>query len=691
MAKQALQKGSSEEEVFELDKDERWHARLAEARARRAIALRDKANSEEPPKARTKPWEEDGAFEPVQPQYEQPNVSDRLDFSDRVDTLRRTLEPHETETARTESEDDNPSGDVAPPSVPEKTKAQAPGSAVARKYVERLPGDFQPAKPYVPPFVPGADARASKPNPDLDEDTLARINAATMLPEPVDESTVAAEPVVKARRERHRRGVPALLLAGVCLLAILPFSTRVMPLVKGPVAYSDAAAPGLAMVPALGITAPMAEFPRLTDAGEWMSPFVPRAFQPVALALAPLQQREVAPLPAVAAEGVGSGDLGWSTMNQPSVWLSLAAPVEPHADLQPEINLAPTSITAPPTRGESVAETKAEPGPEPIATPTVAGAPELAILPVHINGPEIVASGRVAELAALDVPAQIAEPEVLTDPAPSAAPISDAENSEFIAAAPSDLRVTIFVPSAVGENAAMEISDDIVARGHEVSRINLVDLSIRQRNLRFFHETDRAEAERLAEAYGALLRDFTSFQPRPDEGTIEIWLAGRPLQQISRSAPVQKAAPAPEPTQRIIVVKRRQSFLERLFGGHVDSGQTGSDDGDSRSVLAVRPTVPEALGITVEIGTSEFGTGAAGESTEDSPIGTAPDSSDTNGGETGSTSGTDADSGADGSDGGPTDTASSSDDGADSDASSDGGDSSTDSGNSGRGGGSKKI
>jgi|GEM_PF-6686508 len=46
--------------VFELDKDERWQARLDEARARREVALREKAAGIAR-KPRPKPWEIEGS------------------------------------------------------------------------------------------------------------------------------------------------------------------------------------------------------------------------------------------------------------------------------------------------------------------------------------------------------------------------------------------------------------------------------------------------------------------------------------------------------------------------------------------------------------------------------------------------------------------------------------------------------
>ena len=50
------------------------------------------------------------------------------------------------------------------------------------------------------------------------------------------------------------------------------------------------------------------------------------------------------------------------------------------------------------------------------------------------------------------------------------------------------------------------------------------------------HGRDRGEAARLADAYDARLRDFTSFRPTPKDGTVEIWLSGNGAQAAARVA-----------------------------------------------------------------------------------------------------------------------------------------------------------
>ncbi|PYE84099.1 hypothetical protein [Pseudoroseicyclus aestuarii] len=44
--------------------------------------------------------------------------------------------------------------------------------------------------------------------------------------------------------------------------------------------------------------------------------------------------------------------------------------------------------------------------------------------------------------------------------------------------------------------------------------------------VRYFHSGDAARAEGLAQALGAVARDFSSYRPAPERGVVEIWLAG---------------------------------------------------------------------------------------------------------------------------------------------------------------------
>ena len=93
MADRAYREDNPNKGVFDLENDERWQERLAEARKRREIALKKKAGlGHNQPKP--KPWEiEESRDEPkivVQP----PSEGDKQrDFSDRFNSIREGSKP----------------------------------------------------------------------------------------------------------------------------------------------------------------------------------------------------------------------------------------------------------------------------------------------------------------------------------------------------------------------------------------------------------------------------------------------------------------------------------------------------------------------------------------------------------------------------------------------------------------------
>ncbi|NNL36033.1 MAG: hypothetical protein HKP35_09465 [Silicimonas sp.] len=184
----------------------------------------------------------------------------------------------------------------------------------------------------------------------------------------------------------------------------------------------------------------------------------------------------------------------------------------------------------------------------------------------------------------------------------------------------SDLRVTILVPSAGDPAEAEAIAENVLARGHDLARIKPVDLKINERNVRYFHGRDRGEAARLADAYDARLRDFTSFRPTPKDGTVEIWLAGNGAQAAAAVAPRKAATTrtveALPPQPRIIIIQRQQSFLDRLTdaigGGHVGGSFDATSSSDGAPIPM--PTTP-AAGASASVGTTNTTTSTTGTTT----------------------------------------------------------------------------
>ncbi len=627
MADRATRKEDTERHVFDLEKDERWQARLAEARVRREIALREKANSETPPKPRIKPWEADGQGD--LPDFEElealltPENDDRLDFADRVKTLRKSSDPvpeHKRPRDNGGPALSGQQGRFAPPLAVRDVAADEPDDAVAEdaapdrsetasiadRYIKALSPDFTPVRPYVPEsyepvgFAPGIVSETLSAD---DTERVARAYSSTLRHESVE---AEAEPVTGPDRQQ-RRGMPRALLAGICALAILPFTTTVDPLDMGPV--SAIRMPGFGLAPALGITRPMNETPRATQSGEWGGATKRAPGGPAALPLdrAADMQRVVTPMAPVDPGDAAFGTLAW-------------APLSPFEGLRARQRVARPSADVLPGAG--------------LAAPVLASED----------------SAEVADASGYPAPLSI-------------------------------LKVTVLVPETTDPALAEDLVADLELRGHEIGAVKAVNLKITERNIRFFHEEDRGEAARLSEAYGARLRDFTNFRPSPGDGTVEIWLAGEsvaPPPRAARPAPqveVQQVVPVP----RVVIVQRQPTLLERLsgglLGGHEGDGQptpssrsrpqdtstpvTGGTDGTSGSTT---DGVTDGTDSTTGTGTQTGGdpsTGGTGTSIGTGATGTDPTGSSTGG--TGATTGGTGATGGTGSSGSDTDPTSSSD------------------------------
>lgn len=580
MADRATRPEDSERHVFDLEKDERWQARLAEARVRREIALREKAHSETAPRRRVKPWEEDGQGD--LPDFEEleallaPEEDDRLDFADRVKTLRKTVEsepkrpgdnggpslggrpdlrpvPTPTDRPSEDASEGDSSEDAGPDAGIEERRSEA--ATVADRYIKALSPDFTPVRPFVPETCDSSRYAPNIVSETLsadDSERIAREYASTIRT--VDAATTAdpatPEPDVARRR---RRGVPVMLLAGVCVLAVLPFTTTVPPLEMGPI--SAVATPAFGLPPALGITRPMNVIPVATQSGEWV-PVTKRAPDgPLALGRERIAstQRSVAPM-----EPVGPGDGAFG----PLPWTTIAPVAADRA-------------------GVSLPKAAAD----------------------RLPGAGSDAPVSVADAAAEETPAF---------PAPL-----------------SLLRVTILVPETADPGLADDLTADLEARGHEIGSVKTVNLKISERNIRYYHDEDRGEAARLAEAYGGRLRDFTNFRPSPADGTVEIWLAGEGLpagEPAPRPAPqvqVQQVVPVP----RVIIVQRQPTLLERLTGGLVgahegDGLPNPSPDSDSGNGIAIEDGAdPDGAPAPPDVPDPSTGGGASGTDTS----GTGPD------------------------------------------------------------------
>ena len=113
------------------------------------------------------------------------------------------------------------------------------------------------------------------------------------------------------------------------------------------------------------------------------------------------------------------------------------------------------------------------------------------------------------------------------------------------------LTVYLNAPNGVPDPEFASFETQLTQSGFELAKVNRLPIKITQRQIRYFHASDVKVAEALAKSLDAKLRDFTSFSPAPETGTIEVWMAG---------ASGVKAAPKAAPKRSV----RRQARAKRI-------------------------------------------------------------------------------------------------------------------------------
>lgn len=565
MANRAVNNGELDvsREAINLENDDSWQARLEEARARREVALREKAAGKTAPKKRLKPWEVDGTIgkKPIEP-IVQEREDDRIDFADRVQTIREVSKQAEgsADPGFARRGHNSAAFDKKPTPELQPTKKTRPAISI----VETLP---EPTKPPSPDEFDEALTVLSEAKPVLrdvslvlpdapDVSDLAARYASTLAPEAEEivpeveeeEPIAAAAPEVAVQQELRYKRPLALALASMTL-AMVPLVSKLPAFETGPAMPGT---PVFAMQPALGVTWSLQETPVPTRSGEWAprvswapkAPVQPISGQPTETTqhvdgLAVPSFGESLQLGAwVNVKPVGLGQGTTLFTPEPDAGISaIAGSVNPANVEATNVGVADQTV---PAFGNAPAK------PRPSAIPSVQ-------------------SDRAADEASLVMP-------------PKKAPLSD-------------LKVTILVPNTGDKRTAASIASDLESQGHRVVRLKDVSYSISARNLRYFYEGDELEAERLAELYDAELRDFTWYRPKPEVGTTELWLSGKsaranPVRSARKASTTPTALQPPAP-QRVLPAptanvqqKRNRGFLGRLFGGHrPQGGQVNAQDG----------------------------------------------------------------------------------------------------------------
>ncbi|NNE79654.1 MAG: hypothetical protein HKN18_05205 [Silicimonas sp.] len=556
-------------DIVELDKDERWQARLAEARARREVALREKASK--PKKPRRKPWEEEPGQDPdsftVEPIVQEPDPN-RRDFADRFEALRETIKSDKHTPANTKAVPAKPKVEQAEPVEPRPEPAVS--TPASNTFDDIIPPDQAPPEPVAVPMpprkkeVPEKDSLIAADAPDVAE--IAQRYAATLAPmpelavpevqqEPEPEDVVEEGADAATATTRRKPGRPLILLLLVLTLAAVPLLKTPPPLEIGP---SFPATPRFGLPPALGITTSMLWRPGKTFPGDWSPASVAAPARPLTVSTRPPAEylRTVPGLDAMAEE-ISTGSVSWSM-------------------LSPVIANRTSDRLFSPITGYGASALVPESAPRP--------RPRSPVLKTESvpNGDSDVQSQAFVD-GAINDPG----PAALSASAPDAVPsVEGADMPPPI----TKLSMTILVPVTAKMQRAEQIADDLRNRGHSIARIQKVDVSIRDRNIRYFHNGDRREARRLAKAYDAELKDFTWFQPKPPTGTTEIWLSGKPnrIAQVPVPSPEKALGNVTEIfTPKVVIVRRKPSLWERLFSGtgETPSGNQRQGDGDENELI----------------------------------------------------------------------------------------------------------
>ena len=134
----------------------------------------------------------------------------------------------------------------------------------------------------------------------------------------------------------------------------------------------------------------------------------------------------------------------------------------------------------------------------------------------------------------LDRPLEPASAE--TDP-PAAAP---APTPSF------ETRLVLFAPGAVSQGGLERLGRIAESSGFSDPALRRHAINVSETQVRFFHTSDREAAASAATAYGGRVRDFTGFNPKPDPGLIEVWIAGEGTSSGATSAGASRQTRGPE-------------------------------------------------------------------------------------------------------------------------------------------------
>lgn len=125
-------------------------------------------------------------------------------------------------------------------------------------------------------------------------------------------------------------------------------------------------------------------------------------------------------------------------------------------------------------------------------------------------------------------------------------------------------RILLHFPASIEQGQMDDIMTGLDANGFAMQASRHVGLVVSRNNVRYFHPEDAEAAAVVADAIGAVARDFTSFSPAPPKGTVEVWLAGRGRVAASESGAQRSQPQATRANRDQQVLYLRSLLLQQL-------------------------------------------------------------------------------------------------------------------------------
>lgn len=87
--------------------------------------------------------------------------------------------------------------------------------------------------------------------------------------------------------------------------------------------------------------------------------------------------------------------------------------------------------------------------------------------------------------------------------------------------------VSVFAPSSLSAETIGQRLAGLRTMSARISEPQAVNFTINATQVRYYHRKDEASAGHLAAALDAQVRDFTTYNPAPPQGVVELWLSGK--------------------------------------------------------------------------------------------------------------------------------------------------------------------